>query len=184
MNRKKQNGAVLAVSLMILLMLTILTVTSNRTVLMQNKMAEATYEGQVALQFAESAIRDAETYIDNNIALIDASLFKDDGVGGFYSLDNGPADVFDSSVWVEGSGGVAVTSTSRDVQNIGLTAAYFIEDLGEMSLDSEDLSGINMSNYGQTTGGGDVNVFRIVARSGGRSGNAERIVEVFYGKRL
>ena len=184
MNQKKQNGAVLAVSLMILLVLTVLTVTSNRTVLMQNKMAEATFEGQVSLQIAESAIRDAETYIDT---LATTANFDNEGSNGLYSIDDGPNDVFLDSVWTGITIGGAPrvrTSNARVVQGNNITADYFIESLGEMALEDEDLSGVNMMGYGQTTGGGDVNVFKIVARATGNSGNAERIVEVYYGRRL
>ena len=184
MNRKKQNGAVLAVSLMILLVLTVLTVTSNRTVLMQNKMAEATFEGQMSLQVAESSVRNAEAYIDT---LATTATFDADGSNGLYSLGDGPNDVFLDAVWTGVTGGGAPkvrTSTARVIQGNGLTADYFIESLGIMALEDEDLSGVNMMGYGQTTGGGDVNVFRIVTRATGNSGNAERIVEVYYGRRL
>lgn len=184
MNMKKQSGAVLAVSLMILLMLTILTVTSNRTVLMQNKMAEATFAGQVSLQVAESAIRDAEAYIDT---LSTVSTFDASGTNGLYSQSDGPSDVFLETVWTGVTGGGApkvITSSTYSIQGNGVSAEYFIEDLGTMAVEDEDLAGVNMLGYGQTTGGGDVNAFRVVARATGSSGNAERIVQVFYGKRL
>ncbi|MBL4607773.1 MAG: hypothetical protein JKY01_08095 [Pseudomonadales bacterium] len=184
MNKKHQSGAVLAVSLMILLMLTVLTVTSNRTVLMQNKMADATFQGQVSLQVAESAIRDAENYVDT---LSTVSTFDADGSNGLYSQGNGPNNVFIDTVWTGLTNGGApkvITSNAYATQGYSTTAEYFIENLGEMALEDEDLSGVNMLGYGQTTGGGDVNAFRIVARATGNSGSAERIVEVHYGKRL
>ncbi|MBV1928996.1 MAG: hypothetical protein KUG81_05735 [Gammaproteobacteria bacterium] len=184
MKQKKQSGAVLAVSLMILLMLTVLTVTSNRTVLMQNKMANATFDGQVSLQVAESAVRDAEEAID---ALSTISTFDAEGSNGLYSQGNGPSNVFIETVWTGITNGGApkvITSNAYSIQGNGISAEYFIESLGEMALEDEDLSGVNMLGYGQTTGGGDVNVFRIVSRATGNSGNTERIVEVFYGRRL
>ena len=182
--KKTQNGAVLAVSLMILLVLTILTITSNRTVLMQNKMADASFESQVSLHVTESAVRDAEAYIDT---LSTVANFDADGSNGLYSQGNGPADVFLDTVWTGVTPGGApktITSSTYSTQGYGVSAEYFIEDLGQMAVEDENLAGVNMLGYGQTTGGGDVNAFRIVARATGKSGNAERILEVFYGKRL
>ena len=53
-----------------------------------------------------------------------------------------------------------------------------------MSVPNENMDGMNLMGYGQTTGGGDVNAFRVVARAAGSSGSAERMVEVFFGRRL
>ena len=173
MKKNKQSGAVLAISLMILLILTILTITSNRTVLMQEKMAEATYAGNLSLASAESAIRNAETEIETLTNLVDFN-----NTNGMYALAGLPTDVFDHPTLWTGTESITYNSVN------GVTSRYAIENLGQMTVVDNDDTNMNMTGYGQTTGGGQVQAFRIVARSQGRSGTSERIVEVNYGKNL
>lgn len=172
---RSQEGAVLAVCLIILLVLTLMVVSGNRTVLMQEKMTSAVRDAHIALEDAEMGLRAGEVVIEN---LAGTSGFSDTGTGGFYSVDNGPVDVFAAANWASGKYMTADESMSDN------PAHFFIEELGVISVESEDLSGINMLGYGQTTGGGDVTAFRVVSRGVGQSGNAERILVAFYGKRL
>ncbi|WP_354623373.1 hypothetical protein [Psychromonas sp. MME2] len=64
-----------------------------------------------------------------------------------------------------------------------MVSRYFVEYLGELALE-EDLSGLNMTGYGETTGGGDIHGFKIVARAAGKDGNTERVIVSYYGKRF
>lgn len=179
-NRKQQQGAVLAIGLMILLVLTILVVTSNGSTLQQEKMSSALLDGQVSLQTVESAIEDAEAYVNT---LQNVSGFDAIGTKGLYSEGNGPSQtaLFSSSTWASGK---YQSSGSYTLQNNSYQAQYLIENLGTMSVPNENMDGMNLMGYGQTTGGGDVNAFRVVARAAGSSGSAERMVEIFFGRRL
>lgn len=174
-NLKKQSGAVLFISLIFLLVMTLLTVSNLQNIVLQEKMTMAVREGHISLEVSEAGLKDAEAYIEN---LTNTGGFSSTGTGGLYSISNGPADYFASTNWVAGKYLDAVTSID------GTTATYYIEDLDEILLLEEDLSGINMTGYGQTTGAGGVNVFKVVSRSTGKSGSAERIVVIYYGKRL
>ena len=186
----RQTGAVLAVSLMVLLLLTVLILAGNRTVLLQEKMTTAVLDGQISLQTTESALLEAQAYVE---ALSDTSNFSDSGdmsgFEGLYSQDNGPINVFQDATWITTAGGsgtrnVAVAAVGMTSQGQSQTAHFFIEELGEMTLEDENSTGLNMNGYGQTSNGGKVSAFRIVARGMGSSGKAERIVEVFYGKSI
>lgn len=64
--RKNQKGAVLAISLIILLLMTIIGVSAMRSTTLQEKMAGNLRDYNVAFQAAEAALRDAETYIFGN----------------------------------------------------------------------------------------------------------------------
>lgn len=174
MNRQ-QSGAALAISLIILLIMTIIIISGAQNIALQEKMAASTRDGMTSFEAAETAIKEAEDKIE---LLVSTSSFSDTGVGGLYKKDFGPSDISDKSIW-ESSITIAGTQSTQ-----GATATYYIEDLGILPVPEEDLSGINMTGYGQTTGGGDVTIFKIVSRSLGVSGNAERILISMHGKRL
>ena len=180
LTKTKQKGAVLAVGLMMLLILTIMVISSNGSTLLQEKMSSAMLDGHMSLQTVESAVEDAQAYIDTLATL---TSFTTDGSGGLYAEGFGPTidGLFSSAVWATNK---SFTSSSYSMQNKANSAQYFIESLGVMTLPDENMDGFNVMGYGQTTGGGDVNAFRVVARATGGSGNAERLVEVQFGRRL
>lgn len=171
--RTQQRGAVLAISLIIMLVLTMVVLSSNRSVLMQEKMTTSVRDMHVALEDAEIGIRVAATVIDN---LTGTGNFNTSGP--YYSLNDGPTSVFDSENWTDAK----TLNTTNSVT--GNQVLYYLEDTGIIAVPEEDLSGVNMLGYGQTTGGGDVTAFRVVARATGQSGTAERIIVAYYGKRL
>jgi len=63
-NPTRQRGSVLAVSLMMLVMLTILGLTVTRTAVTEQKIAQNQRAKELAFAAAESALRDAEHWID------------------------------------------------------------------------------------------------------------------------
>jgi type IV pilus assembly protein PilX len=62
-NRKKQQGAILVISLLLLLILTVLGLAVMRMTRMQERMAGNTRDLNLALQGAEAALRDGEARI-------------------------------------------------------------------------------------------------------------------------
>ncbi|WP_022940067.1 pilus assembly PilX family protein [Psychromonas hadalis] len=174
---KKQCGAVLVVSLIILFSVTLLVFSGNKSVLMQEKMAMAVRDAHVALQMSESGIRDAEKLIETYVSTV---AFNVQGTGGLYSQDNGPSNIFDTNAWLSSN----TIDASTQVSESGRVASYFIEHLGLLSVPNANLDALNINGYGQTSGGGDVNIFKIVSRSQGDNGDAERVVVSYYGKRF
>ena len=65
--RYHQAGAVLVVGLIFLLILTLLGVTSMRATTLEERMAGNNYDRQIALQSAEMALREAETWLTHNL---------------------------------------------------------------------------------------------------------------------
>lgn len=175
MKIKKQSGVVLVISLVILLVLTLLVVSVGQSGVVQEKMTAAVRDSHISQELAESGLKDAENYIET---LVTTNDFNDLGTGGLYAQGKGPADPFDPDVWANGITKDATTSLS------GQVASYYIEYLGIQSLSDDDLGAVNMTGYGATTGGGDLNLFKVVSRSVGANGNSERILEIYYGKRL
>ncbi|GLS92599.1 hypothetical protein GCM10007916_36710 [Psychromonas marina] len=173
---KKQSGAVLIISLITLIILTLLVVSGSQSTLVQNKMTSAIRDTHVSLQIAESGVRDAEKLIE---ALTGLSEFtSSQGINGKYSENAGPSNPFLEEIW-----GSDLTSRVATTEVSGHLSRYFIEYLGLLSVEDNPL-GTNVTGYGKTSGSGDIHGFKIVARSVGRDGNTERIIVSYYGKRF
>ena len=96
-----QNGAVLAVSLLILVVLTIIGVSGMVTTSLEEKMSGNFRDRQIAFNAAETALAYAENFANANIN--SASIF--DNTNGYYEAYNGPGlyNAFDSSWWATGA---------------------------------------------------------------------------------
>jgi type IV pilus assembly protein PilX len=79
-------GSALVVSLLILLVMTILGIAAMGSTTLEERMANNNRQRQLAFQSAEAALRDAETWLANNVTSI-ASLGQFDGTTvGLYTL--------------------------------------------------------------------------------------------------
>ena len=173
-NQKNQSGAVLVVSLIILLVLTIVVMSANQGVVVQERLTNAVRETNLVFQTAESTLVEAEAYIETLTTATLASGFSNTGANGLYAENYGPADYTDSSVWATGKfkAGGSVMS--------GYSSQYIIESLGEYTL-VETAKDISLSNdYNQPDVEPIANVFRIVVRAVGPNGITERIIAGYY----
>ena len=68
--QSKQTGVALIVSLVILLLLTLVMVTAIRVTMLEQKMAGNMYQDNIAFQSAESALREAEAFLDSGAAVV------------------------------------------------------------------------------------------------------------------
>lgn len=177
MSRKnRQGGAVLVVSLIILLVLTLLSVSTARTTLLQEKMTAAVADSHFALQSGELGLSTGEQYIET---LVSVAGFSTGGTGGLYKKDYSPQDLFASATWDATKTRASAVSPASGVP----VARYYIEELGVID-EGDTAGGVNISGYGQSSGTGKINGFRIVVRGAGRSGTTERVLVGYYGKRL
>lgn len=163
----QQKGAVLVVSVVVLLVLTLIGITSLRSTALERKMAGNIRDVGIALQSSESGLRDAENYIE--------SLTNTNGFGttaGLYAVGTAP-DPFNSSTWTSSSSMQASTPSLSPIPR------YFIEYVG----DTTGTSSIGITSYG-VAGATNVMIFRIVSRGQGPSGTSQVLLEVFYGKLL
>ena len=154
-----------------LLVLTVIGVAAMQNTSLEEKMAGNVKDRNLAFQNAESAIREAETFIDNVITL---AVF--DGANGLYGEADLEPDFTVNSTW---------TSSSSNVQSdadYGAYAAprYFIKQFQTVAGVEGSL---NLSGYGDNKGGGDVTIFNITARgTGGGADSAEVILRSYYGR--
>jgi type IV pilus assembly protein PilX len=166
----EQKGAVLIVSILILLILTFIGVSTLQVAPLQEKIAANYQDTNISFQAADTVEREAETFVDS---LVDISSFTNSN--GLYTAGNVP-NPFTSGTW-SGSASRASTQSIPGAAN----ARYFVEMVG--TYDSGTVS-LNIYNYGQDPNTGPVTVFRIVVHATDTTGTAETIVQSFYGRRF
>ncbi len=83
---KNQQGAVLIVSMLILLILTILGITAMSTTTLEEKMTSNFKQRQIAFQSASSALRDAEAWLLNPVNILLAAHLETKFNGSAFEL--------------------------------------------------------------------------------------------------
>ena len=174
---KKPSDAALAVSLVLLLILTIVVISGGQNIVLQKKMSSAVRDLHISLEMAESGIRDAGAQLDLLTTMTDF-----DQTTGFYKIGDMPADYFSEATWTAGS----ITGATKIKYTTGTTdtaAQYMIEDAGIYKEEDADSGSLMLDDYdGANPIPSNVNAFKIVSRSTGRNGRSERILISYYGK--
>lgn len=140
--RHTQRGAVLAVSLLILLVMTIIGIASMGSTTLQEKMANNNKQRQIALQAAEVALRTGETFLVstiNSVTSLATNFNATAPVDGLYS-ERAPlvgtatrplpasSNIFDDAGWLASGNAVAVTTMS----NLSRQPRFIIEYMGRV----------------------------------------------------
>ena len=167
----KQRGAVLAVSLILLLVITLIAVSSMQGTVMEEKMAGNNLDRNLAFQATESAIREAEMSIDGL-----ASMGNFNGSGGFYGLTDVEPYAAVDSTWTDATKHAVAADKYGSYAEPQYFAKHFTTVVGTEGA-------LNMSGYGDNKGSGDVTIFKITARgTGGNADSAEVILRTYYGR--
>lgn len=168
---RNQSGAALILSLLLLLVLTLLAVSSMQGTIMQERMVSGEREGMQSLEIAESALRDAELFVENvNL------LSEFDGTGGLYGENEVAPDPL-ALDW-----GASEDVLSADAVD-GVTPRYFIQHMGE-ARQPEQLTDLVVEGYSHETGATQAQAFRIVTWSPGPTGESTRIIESYYAREM
>lgn len=183
----KQRGSVLAISLVILLILTVLGVNSMSALTLEERMANHARQSMVASQSAEIAVRAAETWLAANVNAGNVSQFwaGNPGLYSRFTSINAPAfDVFDDTAWTNANSLLVNASTAIDpaainpagpkTSLVAQNPRYIIEYLGRVSEDASQDS-LDIVNTQQP----DVRdyAFRITAVGWGENTNARYLVQ-------
>lgn len=186
----KQQGAILIVALVMLMVLTLLGVSGITTTQMQERMAGNEQENAYAFETAEAILRTAEQYIENNVTSLDA--FDTDGTDGLY---NSETDSLWSKIDWEGSDSsnnleaIMANDTSNNIKG-----AYIIEHFATFQVEQTSTTigdtgskGVSSdSGLGSTSSTSTISVsqFRITARGLGAGGRGRVYLQANYGKAL
>ena len=169
----RQRGAVLAVCLLLLLVLTLIGVSSMQGTLLEEKMAGNTTDRNLAFQNTESAIREAEIFVEGLV-----SLGNFDGTAGLFGLDDPDPDHTVADTWTNSANHIVADSHYGAYQPPRYNIKRFTTVTGTEGA-------MNMSGYGDNKGTGDVTIFRITARgTGGSADSAEVMLRSNYGRIL
>ncbi|MBL1260539.1 MAG: hypothetical protein COB33_008410 [Thiotrichaceae bacterium] len=167
---RRQNGAVLIVSLMLLAIMSLIGVTAMRTTIMQEKMSGNSRDLMLAFQAAEAGIKDAEGYIENTLL---SPVVFDGTTNGLYDENSNP-DIYAAATWI-----TAVTYSEGNFSNVTTQPKYIIELGGPMGSATTD---INVAGYGESAGSATLTTFRITARGTGGTDNAVILLQSNYAR--
>jgi type IV pilus assembly protein PilX len=171
-----QRGAILVVSLMLLLVLTIIGVSSMQGTALEESMSYATRDRTIALQSAEAALREAETWIETI-----ASPAALTGTNGLYRRADAIPNYNTSATWLPANNTNYVTATAPTGSN---SAKYMVKEIG---LIPGVQGSMNLTGYGENKGSGDVTTFQVTGRGTGGAANeagAEVIIRSNYGRQF
>ncbi len=184
-NPAGNQGMALFVSLVMLLILTVLGISSVQSTSMQERMARNAMDANLAFQAAESAIRDAEAYMEGLSDLDDFPLDSPGAITPSAAAANGyyvqvapdQADVWETVDW----DGALVRTAESTVDGVAAQPKYLIEFLKTVVSDQDRL---NLDNIGQDTGSGRTQMFRVTAYGTGGTSSAHVTIQSSYGKRF
>ncbi|MFK7814874.1 MAG: PilX N-terminal domain-containing pilus assembly protein [Gammaproteobacteria bacterium] len=168
--QSNQNGAVLFVGLMMLLIMSLIAVTGMQGATLEERMAGNARDSLVALQTAEAALQAGEAFLDNNV--INLPDFDTDGTDGLYNNVNDELwkslswDATDSRNYAGFNPGNVNTPPRYVIQHISATQAA---------------PNLLVENYGEGQASQTIQLFRVTARGTGGRDNTEVIVQSIYG---
>jgi len=179
LNISKNTGVALFISLVLLLVLTILGVSVVQTTSLEIRMARNEHDSLLAFQAAESALKDAEAFIEVTTSVVG---FVNTGANGLWTV--APLDETnrweDDAIWNDGRSRVAPTAVAAVP---GQAQPRFIIEHVASVLREENA--YQMENqYGGTSGGDSVEVFRITALGFGGSPNSRAMLQTTFGRIL
>jgi type IV pilus assembly protein PilX len=167
-----QQGSALIISLLILIVMTLIGLTGIGSSTLEEKMAGNTRDQALAFQAAEAALRDGEDYFNKTI--VSATSAFNGSITGLYPKNSQP-DVSASATWAN------ARTYSGDIAGVKEKPRYIIELLGPITDATTD---INVNNYGEATGLGNLTAVRVTARAIGGTGNSVVIVQSNFSKRI
>ena len=176
----RQRGAVLLVSLVILLVMSVIGVTSMVSTTLQERMAGNARQKTLANVAAETALRNAEAYLAANITST-PTLSRFNGTNGLYAayqfvpeiitVTSAPTTLMDSKAGWAGGNSVEVGDLSAGMT--GRNPRYFIEYIGR----DKGTANKVVSDPNDTTPTTHPHIFRIVAIGWGQDTNIYSIYQ-------
>lgn len=174
-----QSGAVLLVSLMILLIMTVLGIAAMSTTTMEEKMAANSQQRQQAFQAAETALRDAENWLTANITRMD-HLSQFNGSNGLYAsqriaigapLSEPTFNIYSDSAWLNNGTASTTLLSGQDPPR------YIIEYIGDFGSGGPCLDPTGCAPVARYA-------FRITAIGWSVDGTARYLLRSHYARRL
>lgn len=168
--RSRQQGAVLVIAMLILIVMTLIGVSSMNSSLLEERMARNARDMNTALQAAEAAVVDAENYLEQPV--IDTFGNAD----GLYTEeykwksrgDYGSLELFEDQTWDWWVDDTKTRGYSDALSGVALQPRYYIEEIGVITKPGKSLV------VGFSANAEQASYYRITAWGGGlyRADNA------------
>lgn len=173
----RQRGVALFISLVLLLVLTIIGVSAVQTTSLEERMSRNTRDVALAFQAAESALRDAEQFLDGVVSTVD---FVDSGANGLWTVApmDQPPRWADGTIW---SSDARSISAPTGINGVAQQPRYIIEHVASLLREenayqlSDPYSGLSADR---------IEVFRVTARGVGGTTGARVMLQSTYGRIL
>jgi len=187
--KQHQQGAVLIVSLIILLLMTLIGVSGMQTTTLEEKMAGNNLDRQIALQAAEAAVIEGEGIVNLLQNQGQLGAYDINGADGRYDGTGGAfPDIWKLVDWDGTNGGntnKALPYTGADASLYSVSGApppkFVIEHYATAALTADI---VNQCGYGDCSGAGQMFMFRITARGTSRAGSGQVVLQTVFGKKL
>lgn len=171
---KQQQGSVLLISLTILIILTLVTFSSSRNVLLQEKMTASTRQSMAVSEAVELALLEAES-----VAIAGGTYsLAGDGAGtiGYFRGDqcryidanchlNTQLDLFNDATW--GAGSTVTAGQTTPLGSVNVTGQYKIIYMGtrDISLTQDEELGVPGALYqgNSDNAAGNTMLFKVIA---------------------
>ncbi len=181
-SQKRQTGAALVTSLVILLVLTLLGVAAMSGSSLEELMVGNLRDQTIALDAAESALREGERQIESWGAIRPTAATSIATTSSVYQKDiffSAPGEdfndhVFDTAVWGTDSNPSPAQSYAGGNLGTSQPPRFIIEELGDIGGSADYRNNINRSA---------ITLYRVTARATGLSPNSVILLQTTYGKR-
>jgi len=172
----RQQGVVLFLSLVLLLVLTIISISAVQTTSLEERMSRNARDSMLAFQAAESALRDAERFIETVVSTVP---FTNAGANGLWTIApfGQPDRWADADIWGDARSMPAPTP----IDGVAEPPRYIIEHVASVLRD-ENAYQVNDPYSGATVD--QIEIFRVTARGVGGSTNAQVLLQTTYGRIL
>lgn len=174
---RQQRGAVLIVSMIMLLLLTLLGVTAMRTTALEERMAGNARDRHVAFEAAEAALVEAEMFLRT---IVTTAPFDLNGADGLYNDDGSLGDIEEYVDWNGGdpTKGYITAANIGTTEGLGTPPKYVIQFVTSAGTEADRT---NLGNYGDTDAGAKTGLFRITARGTGGSNTSVVYLQTVFG---
>ncbi len=167
--RARESGAALAVSLIMLLVMTLIGVTSMGTTNLEEKMAGNTRDRAIAFQAAESALREAERVVQDNYSSLSFDTTCSSGHCDCSSTSTTCPEYWTDTTLDVWNNINRHTAYTVNIDNVAARAKYIIEHLGSFVVPSDPVCNTCPKEY-----------YRITALGVGMSPNANVMLQTTY----
>lgn len=183
-----QQGSVLLISLMLLIVVTLLTFAASDLVMVQGKMTANSRDDLLAFEVAESAAKEAEQKLLDYDFTIDGGVLGhydgecDEDDPGCYIVSLG--DLYDAATWEKSTQAVKTISCGNGDPACQLAGRYIIIRMGTVDTTLSRTETVqSFSNQYQDQGEGaigDVFKYKVIAKGTGINPDNQRVIVTYF----